>query len=205
MEESFSASVFGRLPAAIRELSIEDQKLFIHMRLGRKDEDICRLMGFNEQEYNERVIRVREVVTRAGILDLIENPQFVSIDSSHDEEDYPSLQLVSPGLMVEKKLVWNEFLSFFKEAVEGLPPHMASILRLRYNQEMSAREILGFSKKAGISLVLGKGVNEITEQDVFYAINKAIKEVFHSLKHRYGEDVFLCQDGLRKIMEEIDI
>ena len=70
---------------------------------------------------------------------------------------------------------------------------------------MSAKEILGFSKKVNLSLVPGKALTELNEQDIFYAINSALKELLKRLKDRYREEHFLCMDNLKYILEEVEI
>jgi len=199
MEESFSESVFSRLPSAIRGLDLTHQKVFIHMRLGKRETDISRL---DEDNTRLKIIKVREALAQAGLLDLIEEPRFVSIHSS--SEDEPEFQLRSFELPIEKRLILNEFLSILRDAIESLPHHQSQILRLRYRQDMTAKDILSFSKKISTSLVPGKNISELGEQDIFYALNTALKEVLKKVKVRYCESSVMCTDSLKYILEEVE-
>jgi len=202
MEESFSESVFSRLPSAIRGLDLTHQKVFIHMRLGKRETDISRLLGLDEDNTRLKIIKVREALAQAGLLDLIEEPRFVSIHSS--SEDEPEFQLRSFELPIEKRLILNEFLSILRDAIESLPHHQSQILRLRYRQDMTAKDILSFSKKISTSLVPGKNISELGEQDIFYALNTALKEVLKKVKVRYCESSVMCTDSLKYILEEVE-
>ena len=202
MEGHFSDSVFSRLPSAIKGLDLAHQKVFIHLRLGKRETDISRIRGLDEDSARLKITKVREALAQAGLLDLIEEPRFVSIHSASDEE--PEFQLRSFELSIEKKLILKEFLSVLREVMESLPHHQMQLLRLRYRQDMTAKDILSFSKKISISLVPGKKVSELGEQDIFYALNTALKEVLKKTKENYREVPFMCTENLKYILEEVE-
>lgn len=202
MEVSFSESVFNRLPAVIRGLDQVHQKIFIHLRLGKKEIEISRQLGIDENEVRQKIIEVRKALTQAGLIDLIEEPRFVSIHSSSDDE--PEFQLGSFDLPIEKKLIIREFISVLRDAIGSLPGDQAQLLRLRYGQDMTAREILSFSRKTGLNFVPGKGAAELDEQNIFYALNAAIKELLRKLRERYSEGPFMCAENLKYILEEVE-
>lgn len=70
---------------------------------------------------------------------------------------------------------------------------------------MSAKDILGFCNKIGISLIPDKGIIELKEQDIYYALDSAIKEVLKQLKIWYKEESSLGMDDLKYIFEEIGV
>lgn len=202
MEGSFSDSVFGRLPAVVKGLSPTHQKVFINLRLGKKEIDISRQLGTDENETRQKIDEVREVLTRAGLIDLIDEPRFVTIDAS--SEDEPEFQLRSYDLPIEKKLIIREFISALKNAISSLPNHQAQLLRLRYGQDMTAKEILSFAKSVNISFVPGKNASELDEQNIFYAVNSALKELIEKLKDRYREGLLIGTENLKYILEEVE-
>lgn len=202
MEVPFSDSVFNRLPSVIKGLDLTLQKIFINLRLGKKEIDISRQLGIDENETRQKIVAVREVLTRAGLLDLIEEPRFVSIHSS--SEDEPEFQLSSFDLPIEKKLIIKEFLSILRETIGSLAGDQAQLLRLRYGQSMTARDILAFSKKTNMSFVPGKSVTELDEQKIFYALNSALKELLGRLKENYQNEPFMCTENLKYVLEEVE-
>lgn len=202
MEGSYSDSVLSRLPSAIKGLDLTHQKVFIHLRLGKRETDISRLLGTDENDTRQKIAKVRETLAYAGLLDLIEEPRFISIHSA--SEDEPEFQLHSFELPIDKKLILKEFLSILTDAIEALPRHQSQLLRLRYRQDMTAKAILSFSKKINISFVPGKSASELGEQDIFYAINTALKELLKRIRERYCKESVMCTDNLKYILEEVE-
>lgn len=201
----FNEAVSDRLPVVIRSLDQSHQKVYIHLRLGKREEAIAALTGLPLEEARERTVKVREELIRAGQLYLIEDPQFVSLHISSGDNEEEEWQVSSSEISIDKKLILDEFISILRKSVEGLLPHHSRVLRLRYQQQMSAKEILGFLKKVNISLIPGKTLSELNEQDIFYTINSALKELLKRLKERYKEEHFLCMDNLKYILEEVEI
>ncbi len=70
---------------------------------------------------------------------------------------------------------------------------------------MSAKDILDFSNKIGLILIPDKETSGLKEQDIFYALNSALKEVFKELKVRYSEGSSIKMENLKYIFEEIGI
>lgn len=202
MEGSFSDSVFSRLPYVIKGLSLTHQKVFINLRLGKKEIDISRQLGIDENDVRQKIIEVREALTQAGLLDLIEEPRFVTIHASSEDES--EFQLRSLDLSIEKKLILKEFIEVLREVINSFPCYQAQLLRLRYGQDMTAREILSFSRKTGISFIPGKGADELDEQNIFYALNVALKELLRKLRERYSEGPFMCAENLKYVLEEVE-
>ncbi len=78
-------------------------------------------------------------------------------------------------------------------------------MKLRYKYQLSAKDILGFSRKIDLNLILGKDISAQKEQDVFYALNTALKDVFKKLKSRYKGDDSFGMKNLKYIFEEIGL
>ncbi|MBI5194477.1 MAG: hypothetical protein HZA08_13710 [Nitrospirae bacterium] len=206
MEGVFNEAVSDRLPAVIRSLDQTHQKVYIHLRLGKKEDEIATLIRLPPDDAKEKISKIRGQLAAAGHLYLIEDPQFVSLYlSSEDGEEEHERYIPSADISVDNKLIIHEFISILKKTIEGLLPNHSRILRLRYQQYMTAKDILGFSRKIGVSLIPGKSISEIDEQDIFYAINSALKELLKRLKERYMEEHFLCMDNLKYILEEVEI
>lgn len=203
MDVSFSDTVLDRLPSAIRELDLIHQKVYVYVRLRKRDEEISKLLKLSLEDARSKIKSVRDVLIRSGQLDLIEEPSFVSIHS-HDD-DSAEFQLPSRGLPVEERLIIKEFLSVLKETVDKLPHAQARILRLRYTNQMSAREIVDFSKGIGLSLIPGKALSDINEQDIFYLLNTSLKAVLIGVKESYGGALAMDIENLKYIFEEAEV
>lgn len=198
----FSETVLKRLPAVIQALDPIEQKVYIYLRLRKDEDNISRLLSQPVEDIRQGALKVRDALMRSGQIDLIQAPVFLSIHS--DTPGATVHHLPSKNISMDNELILKEFLSHLKRAIGQLPKDQARLLRLRYNHRMSAGEIVGFCKKLGISLVQGKDIAELKEQDIFYGLNCALKEVLKGLKGRY-RDTSLSSSGLKYIFEEIEI
>ncbi len=203
MEGPISKSVINRLPSAIRSLNETYQKTYIYLRLRKPEDEISRLLNLSLEATKERSNTVRNALAKAGQIDLIEDPKFVSIHA--DDPDTQDIPITANELDIDKKLIIKEFLSFLKDAINELPEHQPRLLKLRYNHQMSAKDILGFCNKLSFSLIPDKNITDLKEQDVFYALNTAMKDVLKELKMRYKGESSLELENLKYIFEEIGI
>lgn len=202
MEGPISNSIINRLPSVIRGLSETYQKIYIYLRLKKSEHEIARQLNLSLEEAREKIKTIRNELIRAGQLYLIEDPQFISIHA--DGPDTQDIPIATKELDIDKKLIIKEFLSFLKQSINELPEHQSQLLKLRYKHQMSAKDILGFCKKGGFSLIPGKEITELKEHDIFYAFNTALKDVLKLLKMRYKEEIFGLEN-LKYIFEEIGI
>lgn len=201
MEEHFSKSAIDRLPSAIKGLNKDYQKIFRSLRLRKTEDQIAKRLNLSLEETRGKINTVRHELIKAGQLYLIEDPQFISINA--DDPDTQEIQIAVKELPIDKRIIIKEFTEILKEAVNGLPKYQLQLLKLRYNHQMSAKDILGFCNKIGISLIPDKEVSELKEQDIFYALNTALKEVLKRLKIRYKDESSFGMDNLKYIFEEI--
>lgn len=203
MEGRFSESVLKRLPASVRRLDTSHQEVYIYLRVRKSPEEISRTMGLSPERVEAMVAKIRHELARSGELHLIEPPRLLPVHSHNP--DTPGIQLSSGGLSVEKIAILKQFITHLRDTIESLPPQQVRLLRLRYNHGMSAKEILGFSKRMNLCLVPEKPLSELSEQDIFYALTQALKAVLRGLKARYGDEYRLCPDSLKAILEEVEI
>ncbi|RJR15907.1 MAG: hypothetical protein C4581_11175 [Nitrospiraceae bacterium] len=203
MEGPFSKTVIERFPSVIKALNETCQQAFIYLRLRKTETEISRLLNLTIDDTREMIETVRNELIRAGLLDLIEDPRFVPIHS--DDPDLPDLPIEAGELAADSRLIVSEFFSHLKDAVTKLHGHQTNLLRLRYKHQLSAKDILGFCKHIGTSLVPGRDVSELKEQDVFYALNTAVKEVLKQLKSRYKGEESFSTENLKYIFEEIGL
>ncbi len=68
---------------------------------------------------------------------------------------------------------------------------------------MSAKDILGFCNKLSFSLIPDKNITVLKEQDIFYALNTALKDVLKGLKMRYKGENSFGLENLKDMYEEI--
>jgi hypothetical protein len=203
MEGPFSKSVIERFPSVIKALSETCQKTYVCLRLRKNEIEIAKQLKLSIADTRDKIETVRNELIRAGQLDLIEDPRFVSIHS--DDPDTPDMPIAAGELGIDNKLIVKEFFSCLRDAVSKLPRHQTKLLKLRYKHQLSAKDILGFCRHTGSSLVPGKDVSELKEQDVFYALNTALKEVFKNLRTRYGGENSFGMENLKYIFEEIGL
>ncbi|MBI5408872.1 MAG: hypothetical protein HZA14_05860 [Nitrospirae bacterium] len=203
MEGPINKSVFDRLPSAIKPLDETSQKVYICLRLRKPEHEISRQLNLSLNETSEKIRVVRNELIRAGQLDLIEDPRFVSIHAEDpDSREFP---LAADGLDIDKRLIIKEFLLCLKQSVNDLPEHQSQILKLRYKYQLSAKDILGFCRKMELSVIPDKELSAVKEQDVFYALNTALREVLKNLKSRYEGDNSFGMENLKYIFEEIGL
>jgi DNA-directed RNA polymerase specialized sigma subunit len=201
MEELINQSVIDRLPASIKRLDTPSQRAYICLRLRKSENEIARSLNLSHSDAREKINAVRNELIKAGQIDLIEDPEIISIHAeTSDDQDMP---ISSNELDVENKLIIKEFLAFMKDAVNQLPEHQSRLLKLRYKHQMSAKDILGFCNKLEFSIIPEKDVKELKEQDIFYALNVALKDVLKSLKSRYNDKKSLGMENLKYVFEEI--
>ncbi len=203
MEGPINKSVIDRLPSVIKGLDEMCQKTYIYLRLRKSFNEIARQLNLPIDEAREKINIVRNELIRAGQIDLIEDPKFVSIHANDpDTQDMP---IASGELDIDQKLIIKEFLLCLKQTINKLPKHQSNILKFKYKYQMSAKDILDFSNKIGLILIPDKETSGLKEQDIFYALNSALKEVFKELKVRYSEGSSIKMENLKYIFEEIGI
>ena len=203
MEGPISKSALDRLPTVIKGLDEIHQRTYIYLRLRKPEGEISRLLPLPPEETFDVISKVRSELIGAGQIDLIEDPRFVSIHA--EDDDSREMPLTGADLDVDQKLVIKEFLSTLKESINELPEHQSRLLNLRYKYHLSAKDILGFSRKTKFSPFPNKDISELREQDIFYGLNVALKDVFKGLKAKNSDMSSFGMDNLKNIFEEIGI
>ena len=201
MEGPISKSAMERFPSAVKKLNKTCQRTYIHLRLRKSEYEIANQLGITLDEAREKIDVVRNTLSRAGQIDLIEDPQFVPMLS--DDHDMQDLSIASKEIEIDKRLIIKEFFSSLKKTVHELPEHQSTILKLRYKHQMTARDILGFAHKTGTNLFPDKPISDVKEQDIFYALNNSLKTILTKLKAQYNEKDSIGLDNLKYLFEEI--
>jgi len=200
-----SASAKKRLPAAIRGLSDKEQAAFILLRMRRDEAHIARELGVNADEAGRVIRTVQDCLVKSGALDMIQNPVFFHIDHpvNNNSHDAAPLELPDKQMDTADRLALENFYKTLEQSLESLPQDGRRLLRLWFNNEMRAKDILNFYKNIGIPLSTGKSIHETTEQDVFYAIEKNIRNLLNIVRSNMKEDeIALTPSSLRAILEE---
>lgn len=203
MEGPFSKTIIERLPSGIRALDRTCQQVFVCLRLRRSPYDIGKRLNIEQDAVADKISEVKHAMTRDGLLHLIEDPQIEPIHS--DDPDEPDLPVFSREMDVENRLIIKEFIALLQKAVSELPTDHRRLLKLRYKYRMSAKDILGFCNKVGYSIIPEKDQRVLGEQDIYYALNTALKEVLRGIKTSYSEEYTLGLDNLKYIFEELEI
>ncbi|HDH06148.1 MAG TPA: hypothetical protein ENH01_10655 [Nitrospirae bacterium] len=168
MEGHIKKSVIDRLPVAIKNLNETCRKTYVYLRLRKSEEEISRLLNLSFDETRKKIKTVRSELIKAGRIDLIESPVYISIHS--DNPDTQELPLAANEIDIDKRLIMKEFLSFFKEAINDLPDSQVQLLKLRYKHKMSAKDILGFCNKLNFSLIPDKDIKGLTINNIYFSL-----------------------------------
>lgn len=203
MAGRFSDTVIGRLPACVQALDEASREIYIYLRLRKDEHEIARLIGLSVVKVRLKAMRVRDELAKACLLYHVEDPRLVSIHD--DDTSSERIPLISKDPSPETKAMASEFMTHLKDTVDGLADSQSKLLRLRYNHAMTAGEIREFAERLNIVVVPGKPPHELNEQDVFYALSVAIKEVLAGLKERSREESDVTPEGLKTIFELIEI
>jgi len=208
MEEFFSASAVKRLPVAIQKLPILEQKAFVLLRMRRGEPEISRELSIPLDEAKVVVRRVQEVLIRSGALDLIKNPLFFQLDHPAKEEDSPGrpVELAKKQIDMEDRIALDRFYDALETSLAQLPNQSRRLLDLWFNKEMKAKDIIIFYKNIGVNISSRKSINETAVSDVFYALEKNIKELLELVRTNMKHDrIELTHTGLKTILNETGV
>lgn len=208
MSKFLSPTSIKRLPAAIRKLPKMEQSVFVLLRMRRDEVRIARELDITVAEAREMIRSVQETLVKEGALDLVQDPVFFPIAHSESDgaEGETCYEPVEKGLGAEERLALDRFYKTLAESVEKMPKEGRRLLSLWFNNEMRAKDILNFYRNLGLPISSGKSMSETTEQDVFYAIEKNVRNLLEIVRSNMSEeDIKLTPAGLRAILEETGI
>lgn len=173
------------------------------LRLRKTEQQIAGELGLGMEETRAGIDEVRHRLGRQGMLDLVEDPEMVSL--SRERSDGPGVSLPSRGIGLESRLIIKEFVRILRQCLADLPPHQAVLMRLRYRNDLTAGEIAAFLARTGIRAVPGKAPGDVMEQDIYYGLNVALSTLLGQLKTRYRGELGIGIGELRSILEEFDV
>lgn len=208
MAEFFSDTAYKRLPTAIKNLPENERDVFILLRMRRPESLIAAQLGISLELTREIVGNVQETLIKSGSLDLIQNPVFYQLDHPRSDGDLDSRPFELPGheMDVADQLELENFYKVLEKSISQLPKRSKRLLDLWYNKEMSAKDILSFYNKLGVSLKEGKPIGETTAQDIFYALEKNIKNLLEIVRTNLKQDgVELTRSALKAILNETGV
>ena len=208
MAEFFSDTAYKRLPTAIKNLPENERDVFILLRMRRPESFIAAQLGISLDLTREIVGNVQETLIKSGSLDLIQNPVFYQLDHPRNDGDLDSRPFELPGheMDVADQLELENFYKVLGKSISQLPKQSKRLLDLWYNKEMSAKDILSFYKKLGVPVKEGKPIGETTAQDIFYALEKNIKNLLEIVRTNLKQDgVELTRSALKSILNETGV
>jgi len=208
MAEFFSDTAYKRLPAVIRSLPDKEREVFIMLRMRRAESFIASHLKISVSQTREMTGRVQEALIKSGSLDLIQDPVFYQLDHPRkdDQLDSRPFELAGHQMDVEDRLELTRFYTALEKSIGQLPKQSRRLLDLWYNKEMKAKEILNFYNKLGVCVKEGKPIKETTVQDVFYALEKNIKNLLAIVRTNLKQDgVELTRSALKDILNETGV
>jgi len=207
MAGSISASSVKRLPVVIQALPDKERMAFIMLRMRRDKPFIAKELDVSLDEAAGIIKTVQEALIKSGSIDLIQNPVFFQIDHAPDNEEGSSrpFELSRKEMDMADQLELDHFFRTLKTSLAQMPKPSRRLLSLWFNREMKAKEILAFYKRLGLRMT-DKPISECEEQDVFYALEKNIRNLLKivrtNLKHE-GEG--LTPSSLKAILNETGV
>ncbi|MDH4184466.1 MAG: hypothetical protein OEV92_09610 [Nitrospinota bacterium] len=203
-----SSTSIKRLPVAIQSLPDNERTAFVMLRMRRDRAFIARELNLGLEEAGAIIKNVQDALVKMGAIDLIQNPVFFQIDHAPEGEEGRgrAFELSRDEMDMADQLELDNFFRILRLSLEQLPKQNRRLLSLWFNKEMSAKDILNFYKRLGLSITETKPVEECVEQDVFYALEKNIKKLLGivrtNLKH---EEVALTPSSLKAILSETGV
>jgi hypothetical protein len=204
-----SDSAQNRLPAPIRALPTEAQKVFILLRMRRDETAIARQTALPPRRVHELVGMVQNELAAAGTLDLIRDPVFYPLDHPrHDgDDDGPAFDIADgEGRDPADQLALDRFYRGLAAAVGRLPKSERRFLSLWFDKEMTAKEIVSFHRNIGQPVSDRKSIDKTKESDVFYELEKILKNLFLLVRtHLKEEGDHLTPSVVKAVLNETGI
>jgi len=172
-----------RLPVAIRRLPELERKLFVLLRRSKDEESILRQLNIDRQTLQQATQRIREALSAAGQMDLIERPELKDFEPWDGETER---QLWHWGLLREQeatltdRLFCRQVVDMVNEALKKLPPAERKLFRLYYQEGLSGREIGRFCERLEPPLEIN-GV-KVDTRNVYYLLGKVSERVILAME-----------------------
>jgi len=203
-----SATSIKRLPVVIQALPENERMAFIMLRMRRDKTFIARELGLSLDEAGRVIHNVQEALVKTGAIDMIQNPIFFQIDHAPEGEDGPGprYELAREEMDMADQMELDSFFRILRVSLDQMPKQGRRLLSLWFNKEMKAKDILGFYQRLGIPISDNKPVEDCTEQDVFYALEKNIKNLLGIVRsNQKHEGMKLSPSSLKAILNETGV
>ena len=172
----------GRPPACIKKLDSIFHKVYQYLCEYKNEDKISELLELSLEEIRDKINKVTYELSKTEQLYLIRKYPEISIHADGPDKQELPLPSEEPGL--DEIIIYKELRSITNKAISELPAHQAQLIKHKYKEEMSVEEILGLYKRLGFSPIPNKDISELTVQDIYYEIKKAIKEIHKKIKER---------------------
>jgi len=198
-----------RLPAAIQKLSDKEQAVFVMLRMRRDESRISRELKVSPDDARRMIKNVQDALVKSGRVDLIQNPVFFPIDqpgAAGSDENVRAFDPPSGDMDVADRIALDQFYTVLKSSLEQMPKDGRRLLGLWFNDEMKAKDILIFYKNIGVPISSEKSIHETTEQDVFYALEKNIRNLLEIVRSNMKDkQPGLTPSVLRAVLNETGV
>ena len=199
-----SPSAVKRLPSAVRALSEKARLAFVFLRMRKTPGFIAKELKISQAESESLVKEVQEALFKSGVADLICDPVFFPIDAPSDGLGGSGMDIPGKTMDIAEHVELKRFLDAMRKALESAPREERQLLSLWFNRDLRARDILSFYKNLGVPLVGGKPIADTSEQDVFYAIEKSVRNLLKSVRSNIkGGGMDITVSTLRAILDEM--
>ncbi|MBF0170541.1 MAG: hypothetical protein HQK87_05565 [Nitrospinae bacterium] len=203
-----SDSAVNRLPVAIRALGVDEQKVFVLMRMRRDEAAIVRQTGLGFNRVHQIVQTIQNALASAGTLDLIRDPVFFPLDHPRDagDDEGPRYELPGEEQDPADRIALDRFYRGLAAGLASLPKGERRMLELWFNKEMTAREIIQFYKNIGNDLPFGKAPGDCKESDIFTSLEKIVRNLLAAVRSNLKEEgASLTPSVLKAILNETGV
>ncbi len=199
-----SPSAVKRLPSAIRALSEKAQTAFVFLRLRKNAGFIAKELKIPHAEAESLVREVQETLIKSGAVDLIRDPVFFPIDAPSDGFGGSGMDIPGKTMDIAEQVELKRFLDALRKSLESAPMDERRLLSLWFSRELRAKDILNLYKNLGVPLLNDAPIVETSEQDVFYAIEKSVRNLLKSVRSNIkGSGMDITVSTLRAILDEM--
>lgn len=191
----------GRLPKSVRSLPMRSKKVFVLLRRRKSLAQMAGELGITHEEAKRETDAIRHLLICEGLVDLVDDPSLLSVETGGAEgEGIPLEDDASPES--HTSLMAKRVARVLAECISELSSEARLVLRLRYRDELSAKDVADFARKTKVVLVPGKAAEPSADQ-VYYVEGVAFATLARKLRDRMGSDESIATAGLKAAFEQV--
>lgn len=192
----------GKIPKVLQDAPEIEQKVFVFMRMRKSIEQIASRLKVSVEEATELANSVLEKLIKAGLQDMVLTP--VEVELKEDVIDTRPLQAKSS---MEDRILLYRVCAEYRNAVNELHPEEQVLLRLFYNEELKAEEILENYRIVKKNLPGGRKPEELRVEGVYKIIDKAKRKLLKLLQEKceHLKEVNVASETVNTFLDQLGV